>query len=319
LSDVAGCGYEVTRLLRDKLAMRARQAQEPTGAVAAAPACSPESLAAFGEAHGYPFIVKPVEGVASMGVLRVDGPHELDAAWRHITDVRAHPLEAPAFGSVDVDGFIAEEYLDGDEVSVESFSFDGRHIVLSVTEKTTFPNFVEAGHALPARLDDDTTAEVIAATHAFLEMAGVRQGPSHTEMRLTGAGPRVVESHTRPGGDRIIEMVEAAYGVDQERYTVGWPCRAVPELRERPPARCAAATRFLTADPGTVQGIEGVDRVRAQPGVLLADVTVVIGDAVRPPAWSWDRPGQVIVTAPTTEEAVERCEALTREITIVTG
>ncbi len=94
---------------------------------------------------------------------------------------------------------------------------------------------------------------------------GLRDGVSHTELRLTSRGPRVIESHDRVSGGRVMDLVEAVYGIDLERHAVGWPFRLVPELPWRPAARGAAATRFLTAEPGTVVAIEGADEVRAHP------------------------------------------------------
>ncbi|HLJ08300.1 MAG TPA: ATP-grasp domain-containing protein [Acidimicrobiia bacterium] len=318
LLGLPGNGYAVHRLLRDKLAMRRRQAEAGVGPVAAAAVVERRSLAQFAEAHGYPFIVKPADGVASMGVRKVAGPSDLAAAWRHIEQVRSEPLSAATFGTVSVDTFLAEEYLDGPEYSVEAFTFHGRHVVLAVTEKLTLPNFLEIGHAVPARLTEPVRQAVVAAATAFLDCIGVGEGPSHTEIRLTPAGPRVVESHTRPGGDRIIELVEAAYGIDLERYTVSWPVDLVAELDQAPAPRQAAATRFVLAEPGTVERVDGLEAVRAEPDVVLADLNLRPGDEVRPLAWSWDRPGQVVVTAPTTERAVARAEELAGRIRIVT-
>jgi hypothetical protein len=38
---------------------------------------------------------------------------------------------------------------------------------------------------------------------ALLEAVGHRDGPAHTELKLTRNGPRIIESHNRQGGDRI--------------------------------------------------------------------------------------------------------------------
>jgi biotin carboxylase len=51
----------------------------------------------------------------------------------------------------------------------------------------------------------------------MLNAAGYRTGPAHTELRLTPAGPRIIESQARLGGDRIPRLVELATGIDIER------------------------------------------------------------------------------------------------------
>ncbi|MGH3329720.1 MAG: hypothetical protein ACRDPJ_00315, partial [Nocardioidaceae bacterium] len=46
------------------------------------------------------------------------------------------------------DEFLMEEFLDGPEISVETLTFDRRHVVVAVTDKETGgPGFVEIGHS----------------------------------------------------------------------------------------------------------------------------------------------------------------------------
>jgi len=314
---LAGNSPRCARLMRDKAAMREHLAGRP-GAVAAAVAGDRAGLGAFGARHGYPFIVKPVDAAASFGVRRVDGPAAIDDAWASIVRLRGS-TEHPFATYFPVGDFLMEEYLEGPEYSVESFTFDGRHLLLAVTEKATHTSFVETGHALPARLAPADDHAVRACAEEFLDTVGLRQGAAHTEVKLTPGGPRVIESHGRPGGDRIMELVDAAYGFDIESFTVGWAGGVLTAPERAPSARAAAATRFLTSEPGRVTRVQGVDEVRAHEGVIGVDVAVPVGGAVRPLGASWDRVGQVLVTAADTTAAVILAERLAEKITITTG
>ncbi|MGW0538198.1 ATP-grasp domain-containing protein [Streptomyces sp. NPDC003032] len=311
-----GISHHCARLMRDKEAMRAHLAARP-GAVAAAPVDGPESLREFGERHGHPFIVKPVDAAGSFGVRLVGGPDEIDEAWDEIVRLRGSTDHKFA-NYFPVTRFLMEEYLDGPEYSVESLSFDGRHIPLAVTEKVTHGNFIESGHALPARLPAAESDTVLACVSAFLDAVDLRHGPAHTEVKLTARGPRVIESHGRPGGDRIMELVDAAYGVDIESYTVGWAAGVLPALAEAPEPSAAAATCFLTVPPGRVTGVHGTEEVQAYDGVLVLDIAVSVGDTISALEASWDRAGQVLVTAPSTEDAVALAEQLAGKITVTT-
>ncbi|MCZ7460338.1 ATP-grasp domain-containing protein [Streptomyces sp. WMMC940] len=311
-----GVSHHCARLMRDKESMRAHLTGRP-GAVAATPLEGLDSLDEFGERHGYPFVVKPVDAAASLGVRLVRGPDEINDAWRDV--VRLRGCTDHKFANYFPMGrFLMEEYLDGREFSVESLSFDGRHVPLAVTEKATHGNFVESGHALPARLAEPERAALLACVTEFLDAVDLRHGPAHTEVKLTTRGPRVIESHARPGGDRIMELVEAAYGVDIEAYTVGWATGVLPALEAPPEPRAAAATRFLTAAPGRVTGVQGVEEVRAHEGVFGVDVAVSVGDTVGPLEASWDRTGQILVTAADTEAAVVLAERLAGKIAVTT-
>jgi biotin carboxylase len=310
-----GNGYETAHLLKDKWAMRQHLARGDAPTVAAQLLTGEDSLRSFGRAHGFPFIVKPTDLTASVGVCRVDGDDAVEEVWTRIEALRA----GGGYRFFPFNGFMMEEYIDGIEYSVEAFSFDGRHVVVAVTEKHSLPSFVELGHALPARLDPAVEQDIVDCVTGFLDAVGLRRGPTHTEVKLSSAGPRVIESHNRVGGDRISELVDAAFGIDLDSYAIGWPFGLADELVERPRAHRAAATRFLTAQPGTVRAVKGVEEVRAHDGVIAVDVGVQEGEVVNALDSNWARIGQVLVTGPTTAAAVAICEQLVGKITVETG
>ncbi|WP_405778586.1 ATP-grasp domain-containing protein [Streptomyces sp. NBC_00859] len=306
-----GTPHRATVRLRDKSRMRARL--RDTGSrltVETGRVTDRASLTAFGELAGYPFIVKPTDTTAGFGLLRVADAADAERAWARIEALRGGRTDR---GSTlfTVTAFLMEAYIDGPEFSVEAFSFAGSHIVVAVTEKLVDElHFAELGHALPARLTEADRSAVTAAAVEFLTVMGVTDGPSHTEIRLSGRGPVVIEGHNRVGGGQIGELVRAAYGLDLTTYGIGWPLGLVPELRDAPRASSAACTRFLLRDPGRVVAVEGVPDVAAHPAVLSVEVSVRAGDTVRPVRDNWDRLGHVAVRAADTGSAVELCELL---------
>ncbi|MFD9129205.1 ATP-grasp domain-containing protein [Kitasatospora sp. NPDC059571] len=308
-----GNGHEVVRRMRDKGLMRRHLAAHGRLSTDFAAVTDRESLLAFGARAGYPFIVKPTGATASFGLLRVADAADTDRVWERIEEMRGRRTDR---GSTlfTVHEFLMEAYLDGPEFSVESFSFAGRHVVVAVTEKLVDEaHFAELGHALPARLDEAAHAAVVAAVTEFLDVMGVTDGPTHTELRLGRRGPAVIESHTRNGGDRITDLVAAAYGIDLVRYGLGWPLRLVEELPDRPAAAGAACIRFLRPEPGTVTAVSGPAELAQLPEVLAVQVTVAPGDTVRPLHDNWDRVGHLAVRAADTDAAVALCERLAGE------
>jgi hypothetical protein len=313
LLGLPGNPVSVSERLLDKWAMREHLAWAGTPTVAAALVDGRASLARFGRDHGYPFIVKPSLGTASVGVYRVDGPPQVDQVWHAFAALRDRPADLLC----PVDTFVMEEYVDGPEYSVEAFSFDGRHVVVAVTEKLTAgENFVETGHAMPARLDGDLENGIVGCVVGFLDAVGLRHGPSHTEVRVGPSGPRVIESHNRVGGGRICELVETAYGIDLDEMALGWPFGLVPELHDRPVPRQAAATRFVLGGPGKVAEVDVPDAVRTHPAVVVVDVWARPGDEVGTPTGGWDRLGQVATSGPDTAAAIRACDELVNKITV---
>ncbi|HEX6472282.1 MAG TPA: ATP-grasp domain-containing protein [Streptosporangiaceae bacterium] len=303
---LGGTGYEVTRRFRDKLAMRRRLAEVDIAAVRAAPLRRRADLDAFGAGHGYPFIVKPTDATASIGVFQVDGPEDADRVWAAVDRLRGTRTDRVSTLFL-LQDFMMEEYVEGTEFSVEALSFAGRHVVVAITEKFVADgHFAELGHAVPARVDAGTADQICASVAAFLDVIGLRDGVTHTEVRVGPRGPVVIESHNRLGGDAIPDLVRAAYGIDLTRYALGWPFGLVAALPGRPEAYAGASTRFLVSGPGRVESVAGVEDALAHDDVLVVRLTAKPGDAVRAPRDNWDRLGLVAVSGHDTTAAIER-------------
>ncbi|WP_405144237.1 ATP-grasp domain-containing protein [Sphaerisporangium sp. NBC_01403] len=306
LFGLGGTGYQVTRRLRDKLAMRRHLAELDPSAVAAAPLLRREDLDSFGAVHGYPFIVKPTDATASIGVYRVGGPEDAEQVWATVEGLRGTRTDRISTMYL-LQDFLMEEYVEGPEFSVEAFSFAGRHVVVAITEKFVHAErFAELGHALPARLEESAQDQIRASVGRFLDLIGLRDGVSHTEVRIGARGPVIIESHNRIAGDAIPELVRGAYGIDLSRYALGWPFGLVAELPDRPEAHAGASVRFLVSEPGRVESVEGAGDAAAQDGVLDVRITAKPGDTVHSIRDNWDRLGLVAVTGPDTTAAIRR-------------
>lgn len=315
LYGLGGTGYEVTARIRDKAAMRRYVAEhDPEHAVGARSLKTREDLDAFGASYGFPFIVKPVDATASIGVMRVQGPEDADRVWGEVTRLSGTRTDRVSSLFVLKD-FLMEEFLDGPEFSVESFSFAGRHVIVTITEKfTSDGHFAELGHAVPARLSEADDAAIREGIRGFLDVMGMRDGVCHTEVRLTPKGPRVIEGHNRIGGDSIPELVRSAFGVDLVTLAVGQPFGLVEELPDRPQAHGGAAVRALVGTPGTtVESVAGLDEARAAEGVISVTVGAKPGDGVRVLTDNWDRLGLIAVAAEDTTAAIRRGAEVIRE------
>ncbi|MCE7079528.1 ATP-grasp domain-containing protein [Streptomyces sp. ST2-7A] len=318
LADLFGQGdgrrHEVSVRMRNKMLMRQHLAAKGSApSIAFSTITDRASLEDFGRRAGYPFIIKPTDTTAGFGVTRVTSEEDLDRAWRHVEKLLGTRTDR---GSTlfRVTEFMAEEYIDGPEFSVEAFGFDGRHHVLAITEKLVGSgHFAELGHAVPARLSTVDHARIVAAVEEHLGVMGVLDGPSHTEIRLSDRGPVVIESHNRMGGDFIIELVAAAYGIDLPAWSAAHSL-GLMDMPDHPPGPLAGAcVRFLTGTHGVVTAVHGADRIAARPEVITSSVSARPGRRTRPPADNWDRLGHVAVRAFDTTAAVELCERLIRE------
>ncbi|WP_338895146.1 ATP-grasp domain-containing protein [Streptomyces sp. TG1A-60] len=215
---------------------------------------------------GYPLVVKPVDLCAGMYVRRVDDEEQLAAAVRALADF---PVNARGQRRAPV--VLLEELLDGPEVSVETVSHAGAVHVIGVTDKSIggAPAFIETGHMFPAALSSADAEAAEQTALGALKALGLTDGVvAHTEIKLTSAGPRVVEVNPRPAGNRITELVRHVTGIDLAAAFVDVSLGRAPDLRRTDTGLRSAAIGFLV--PQTAGMLEALDgsALRDRPGVL---------------------------------------------------
>lgn len=289
---------------RDKGRMRQRLLEAGIPSIPFALAASVDDVHAFARDAGWPAIIKPVNASGSDCVRKLASSDEVAPAFERIMATHPHSH------------VLVEQFMRGPEVSVEAITWEGRHRILGTTDKITTgaPNFVELGHTHPSSLPPGVIDEIHALTLRVLDAIGHRYGPSHTEVIVTEEGPRLVEAHTRTGGDRLFEIVELVHGVDLFAATLQGFALSFPELPSKEPS--AAAIRFFHVPQGVVAELDGIDEARQMPDVVRVDHTLALGMKIGPLRHSGDRPGYVLVHAPTREDAVRRVEAAMARVRI---
>jgi biotin carboxylase len=139
---------------------------------------------------------------------------------------------------------------------------------------------------------------------------------------LTSGGPQIVEINARIAGDCIAELVHLASGVDLYDVAADLALRRGLSVEEAGPASFpfSAAIRFLSAPPGRVLAVEGVDEVAAgmDPRHDRLAVFPRVGDIVGRLASNLERAGYVLARARTAAEAVALAEDRASHIRILT-
>lgn len=222
---------------------------------------------------GFPLIAKPVDLNAGTAVRRVDDEGELRTAVEAIRCLRRNSRGQPLSRLV-----LLEEMLEGQEVSVESVTVQGRTTVLGITDKTITgaPALVESGHMFPARLDPGTAEEVEGCVRAALVAIGHAHGLSHIEVMVTAAGPRVVEINLRQGGNHIFELVRRVTGVDLFEVMIDLAIGRSPRLAapggDGPLVTSAAVFFVMAPVDATIERIAGTEGLDHDPRVLRWNV-----------------------------------------------
>jgi biotin carboxylase len=224
---------------------------------------------------GYPVVVKPRGCGASIGVVRAADAGELEAAFA-VAEGASH-TGAPAYEG----GVLVEEYLVGPEISVDGAIHQGVYEPFILARKRIGfpPYFEEIGHTVSVDdplLHDPEIRRVLTKAHRAV---GVRDGITHTEIRLTDRGPAIIEVNARLGGDLIPYIGRLATGVDPAYVAVDLATGAKPDLTRthrsgtvgirfcNPPVDGRILGMRLPA-PGDVPGLEQA-RPMVEPGTVV--------------------------------------------------
>jgi biotin carboxylase len=305
-----GIGTATAHLMTHKVAMRSRLADAgvPQPRFAAVRSRSERRRAV--DEVGFPAVLKPADSGGQRGVFRVESLDDVDA---HLHEALAASPSGEA---------ILEEYVEGIEMNGIVIARNGESIPLTLSDRLRPPGVgfgVGWIHVYPATTYGAQLEESERVAVHTVNALGLRNGIAFPQLIATNDGRVVVvECAARIPGGQMADLVRFAVGVDlvevQIRLALG---EELPDELVLPRFKQPLAIRFLTAQPGPlpvgrVKRIGPLDKVRAFPGVVQADVYLQVGETIRPVRLDGDRRGYVIATADTNLEALERAEAAAR-------
>jgi biotin carboxylase len=250
---------------------------------------SVEDVQNFWDCVGGPIILKPHNLQGSIGVFKVENKDELAVKYKQCLEHCKEPL------------VLAEEFIVGQEVSIEAIVFRGKVTVFGVTEKLLYPGtFVEAGHISPYQGGEMSKEQYTELVTKIVKAIGITMGPLHIEGFHTEKGFVVGEVHTRYGGDNITTITELAYQCDMTSPIFAELGDIPYEIIVKEPEE-VAAIRFLDVPPGIVTELK-IGNLHEITGVVDYEIKCKIGDEIPPIRSNFDRVGWVLVKAKTREE-----------------
>lgn len=244
-------------------------------------------------------IVKPADNAGSRGVVALDDS-KLQSA-EELRRIYEYSKDNSRNGTV-----MVEEFMTGPEVSVEAMTVEGETTILTITDKfiTPPPYFVEIAHSEPSRLDQDIQERIKQIAKQAVAAIRLQNGPSHTEIKVTEEGPKIVELAARLGGDFITsKLVPLSTGVDMVGASVLLATGEKVDLAHK--WQKGSAIHFIQGKEGVIQRIEIDEALSHMPGVEEVVLYKKAGDAVSGTRSSNDRLGHIITVGETAEEAME--------------
>ncbi|OYP14392.1 biotin carboxylase [Streptomyces sp. FBKL.4005] len=226
-------------------------------------------------------VVKPLRSAAGNGVHFCDTPEESAAAVRAVIGSQNVFSERNTAA-------VAQEYLRGTEYRVNTVSRDRVHRVCEIWRTTRITangvaDLSDTVYLMPRR--GEVQDRLTAYAGEVLDALGIRHGPAHVEIKITAAGPVLVEAGARIGGTHLPHYAQLARGASQLDWTVDAyldPDRFMARHKDDDPrALHCAFVGLVSPFSGTLRGYPYLEQLRTLESFHEVRVAVAPGQRIR--------------------------------------
>lgn len=203
---VSGIGVSVTRNFRDKLSMRNTALKAGLDVPKFVQFVNVDKIKQLYTSTPFPFMIKPRSQASALGIHKVQNEAEVWRLYDELGDQRSH--------------YVMEQFLPGDVYHVDALTDNGKIVFASASKYGRPPFDVSHGGGIFTtsilKRSTKEEKEILAANKAVLEAMGLHFGASHTEFIRSHADGKFyfLETAARVGGANIVELVEAASGIN---------------------------------------------------------------------------------------------------------
>ncbi|WHX48538.1 ATP-grasp domain-containing protein [Paenibacillus woosongensis] len=247
-----------------------------------------------------PLMLKPVNRQASTGVIKIESKDDLALAWVETTNATEGNLvvtQRPLIWE-----YMSEDYVEGFEISVESFVKDGQVLFHNITKKlTTVGKYsVEIGHIIPGDIHEEIREEVIDAKQKLIQGLAVQNGLLHSEWIINEQGSFLIECAGRAPGGLIPELFELAYDLNLFKAYIN----VLLGLEVQFPSQFChvAAAIYFTPPSGKLISVKGFDVLGNIPSIKRIESGFELGQLIEPLTSNWARKGYVVLQSTNYEQ-----------------
>jgi len=307
--DLPGNRIDVAEATTHKVKMRKRLFEHGVPEPNFYSCWSYEELLRAAEHLGYPLVVKPVDNMGARGVMKVKGPEVLRFAYERAKN-------ASPRGEI-----IAEEFMDGLELSIDALVWQGKVYITGVADRIIEfpPYFVETGHIMPTDLPQKQVEDAINVFNKGIKALGIEVGAAKGDIKVTSEGAKVGEIASRlSGGFMSAYTYPYSSGVNLIKAGINIALGEPPgDLEQR--YNRVSVERAIIPGSGIVKKIEGIEEALSIEGVRNVFVTCNVGEVVHIPTSNVEKCGNVIAVGETREEALASANLGVKTIRIILG
>ena len=237
-------------------------------------------------------IIKPMNSQGSKGVARLDSKSFRESASIAFRESRGH-------------GVLLEEFVEGDEFSVETFVVDGTVHSLAVTRKFHFPqnDCIDYRNTYLGDITPDVESNLYTANAAVVALLGLKTGSTHGEYKVFGDRIVLMEIAARGGGGNISgKIIPFLTEFSPTDALLDFALGSRPTVIASSYRSKYAVLRFFDFPPGKVEKVS-YEHVPTD-NLLHFELNLKPRDMVRAVRSSRDRIGYFIVGATSREQVL---------------
>ena len=256
----------------------------------------------------FPIVVKPVDAYSSRGVRKALNRQELETFF-------AEAAEISRSG-----GVIVEEFVSGEEISVDVYVENGQAKILCVSNSEKINDaekFVIFRGRFPVAASEETMAEIQKVAQQIADAFGIVNAPMLVQMINGERGVSVLEFCARTGGNMKYLLIKRACGFDVIKAVIDLTLGEKPHVELQPPEAKYIVNDFVYCHPGQLSHAEGYEDLLKDG--TLADFFLIKskGYQFRGVSSSSDRAAGFTVIANSLEEFNEKHRKAVAAIKIV--
>lgn len=255
----------------------------------------------------YPVIVKPVDSYSSRGVRKAFTLEEAEEAFTAAATISRT-------GTV-----IIEEFVEGEEITVDVYVEDGHPHVLCISNIDKIPEnnrFVICRTRYPAQITDNIKKEVEKVADKIARAFCLRNAPMLIQMITDGKKLSVVEFCARTGGGDKFRLIKKVSHFDVIRAVVDLTLGLRPHVEPYRLSECIV-NEFLYTTPCVFDHLEGFQEMMDQGIISEYYQLKVKGTKCDEIKSSGDRVAYYTIQAPSLEMVQERDRVVNSKLKIV--
>lgn len=250
----------------------------------------PEEAYSFLDKFGK-IVIKPLDSQSGRGVYTIEDKKKL-----------LEKYSDSIYWSNRRKAILAEEYIEGDEFTVDGLVINGHHYPLCISVKKMYPQNLNISMKQSySYFSDKYDYDLLRFTNkTFIEATGLPMGLTHSEYKAHNGKYYLIEAGARGGGSNLSsKIVPFMSGIDNYEYLIR---EALGENVDEDKVKTNlfskdkyVVMRFFNFGEGVVDHIEGENFLKNHPMLIDYQLEVKPGDILKQPQYGRLRPGHFII------------------------